>query len=140
MLTPHLGEYDRLAEALGLEAAELNHAEKARRLAQELDCTVLLKGRFTAIADEEDVRIVDTASSWAATPGSGDVMAGMAGAVMALVTARKGAEYATEPLAAAVALHALAARISARMPEGYAPTSASRIAEAIPRASAQLSR
>lgn len=131
ILTPHAGEFARLAKALGLSVGE-DRIEAAALTARELGCSVLLKGRFTVITDGVRVDVVDAGSSWAATAGSGDVLAGIIGALLA--------ERGRTIEAALVGqfIHALAAYDSARTPAGFAPTSASRIAEKIPHAIALL--
>ncbi|HJD69766.1 MAG TPA: bifunctional ADP-dependent NAD(P)H-hydrate dehydratase/NAD(P)H-hydrate epimerase [Corynebacterium kroppenstedtii] len=123
-----------------------------------LHCVVLLKGRSTVVAAPADrssgtladassqvkVCVVDAGCSWAATPGSGDVLSGLAGALVAESVGHAGPD--TElPLSAlmetvvrAAVIHASAADIAAETEDGYAPTSASVIAEAIPRARARL--
>jgi len=93
---------------------------------------VLLKGRRTILWTGGRIVTVDAGSSWAATPGSGDVLAGIAGAWIA----RAGMPGVVE----AVAVHGVATWLSAQTPDGPAPTSASRIAEAVPQATARLSR
>lgn len=136
VLTPHGGEFTRLCEALSLEVADLNKVDAACLLAGELDCAVLLKGRATVVAAAGGATIVDTGSSWAATPGSGDVLSGLAGALMAWAGGQHLGEYSVLP--EAVGIHALAAWLSAQTPEGPAPTSAIRIGEAVPQAYARL--
>lgn len=157
LLTPHAGEFARLAEAAGIDGGSRIDAVCA--MAQNLHCAVLLKGRSTIITRPGEhgaaVDVVDCANSWAATPGSGDVLAGVCGAIMAHAEItwhrdilprldNAGDEELFHPsyaaMAKAVTIHALAAEISAHTPDGPAPTSASRIAEAIPQAIARLSR
>ena len=108
--------------------------EAASAMARELNCTVLLKGRFTVITDGVRVNVVDAGSSWAATAGSGDVLAGIIGALLA--------ERGRTAEAALVGqfIHSVAAYESARTPVGFAPTSASKIAEKIPKAIAVLNQ
>ena len=133
VLTPHDGEARRLADALGLE--EKDRLDGARRLAEQLRCTVLRKGRATIIAPPHDspCAIVDTGNSWAATPGSGDVLAGIAGARLARATA-------DSELVQAVEVHGLAAKLAATTRFGEAPTSASVIAAHVREATALLTR
>ncbi|SDS75014.1 bifunctional ADP-dependent NAD(P)H-hydrate dehydratase/NAD(P)H-hydrate epimerase [Corynebacterium timonense] len=128
VVTPHDGEAKRLADAVGLE--DKDRLATARELADLLGCTVLLKGRSTIIAEPNGGRctIVDAGNSWAATPGSGDVLAGVAGARMA-----RGDEVAQ-----AVQVHAAAAKLAAATAYGEAPTSASVIAAHIRPATALL--
>ena len=149
VLTPHAGEFRRLADAMA-EAGEAGEEgsesipdpaehpiDAAKALAVALDCAVLLKGRRTVVAMPAEpghragtVRIIDAGTSWAATPGSGDVLSGLIGAWLA--------KDGMAGIAPAVTVHARAAEIAARTPAGYAPTSASLIAEAIREATAAL--
>lgn len=139
VLTPHDGEFARLREALGLP--ETNRLEETVALARELSCTVVRKGRFTLIATEEGpegVLAVDAGHSWAATPGSGDVLSGMLGAALALEDAW--VNIGDWVLAPAVSAHQIAAKLAAETPYGDAAAPASRIAEHIRPAVALLNR
>jgi ADP-dependent NAD(P)H-hydrate dehydratase / NAD(P)H-hydrate epimerase len=79
VLTPHDREFARLAGDVGDD-----RIAAARRAARELDVTVLLKGNATVVADPAGrVLVHPAASSWAATAGSGDVLTGMIGALLA---------------------------------------------------------
>lgn len=155
LLTPHDGEFDRLAKAAGLPAESPDRITSTERLARELNCTVLLKGRFTIIANPQRTVVVDTASSWAATPGSGDVLAGILGALVARDAGKRArdtgyteagqyeleaheADYVVDSAAVGVAIHAAASYISSLTPYGPAPTSALKIAQHIPHATAWL--
>ncbi|MFI2270370.1 bifunctional ADP-dependent NAD(P)H-hydrate dehydratase/NAD(P)H-hydrate epimerase [Micromonospora aurantiaca (nom. illeg.)] len=88
LLTPHAGELARMLELLGhrvtraeVEARPLHHV---LWLAGEADATVLLKGPTTLIADPQGVvSSQHDGPAWLATAGSGDVLAGIAGALMA---------------------------------------------------------
>ncbi|GAA0926911.1 NAD(P)H-hydrate dehydratase [Nonomuraea longicatena] len=83
LITPHAGELSRLIGVPGarIEAARLEHA---RRAAAELGVTVLLKGSTTVVAEEDrPVRVNRTGTPWLATAGTGDVLAGVAGALLA---------------------------------------------------------
>lgn len=83
LLTPHAGE---LARLLGTTREDVEAARLAsvRRAAQELGATVLLKGSTTLVATPEGrVRANRTGTPWLATAGSGDVLAGLAGALLA---------------------------------------------------------
>ncbi|MBC3186515.1 NAD(P)H-hydrate epimerase [Corynebacterium sp. zg-331] len=132
VLTPHAGEFARLRRGLGLAESAAPPWMQAAEVARELGAVVLLKGRFTSIARENVTIIIDTGHSWAATPGSGDVLAGLLGAWLARMPDRP-----HEAAALATHLHAVSARIAAETPEGPAPTSASEIAAAIPTATAR---
>jgi hydroxyethylthiazole kinase-like uncharacterized protein yjeF len=119
LLTPHAGEFARLA---GGPPGD-DRVGATRKLADALGVTVLLKGNVTVIAEPGGpVYLNPAGQSWAATAGSGDVLSGMIGALLAagLPTA--------EAAAAAAFVHARAAALSAADPgPGDAPTSASRI-------------
>jgi hydroxyethylthiazole kinase-like uncharacterized protein yjeF len=119
VLTPHAGEFARLAG----QPPGGDRVGAARRLADELGATVLLKGNVTVVADPGGpVYLNPAGQSWAATAGSGDVLSGMIGALLA--SGFSGAEAA----AAAAFVHTRAAAASAADPgPGHAPTSASRI-------------
>ncbi|MGW3077426.1 MULTISPECIES: NAD(P)H-hydrate dehydratase [unclassified Kitasatospora] len=131
LLTPHTGEAARLlagAEGGAPPAADDLAAARlatARRLAAHYRATVLLKGSTTVVADPGGaVRVNPTGTSWLATAGSGDVLAGLAGSLLAAGLA---------PLdAASVAayLHGLAGREAAGAPG--APTTALAVAGALP--------
>lgn len=119
VLTPHAGEYKRLA---GREVGD-DRVGAARRLADTLGATVLLKGNVTVVADPGGpVYLNPAGQSWAATAGSGDVLSGVIGALLA-----SGVPPA-EAAAAAAFVHARAAGLAAFDPgERPAPVSASRI-------------
>lgn len=120
VLTPHDGEFGRLREAAGLEAT--HRLGETVALAEALHCTVVRKGRCTLVSDGERATGIDAGHSWAATPGSGDVLAGMLGATLAMGLGMG------EDLAPAVAAHQVAAKLAAETPFGDATAPASRIA------------
>ncbi|MBB2909477.1 hydroxyethylthiazole kinase-like uncharacterized protein yjeF [Streptosporangium becharense] len=83
LITPHAGELSRL---LGVprERIEARRLEHARRAAAELGVTVLLKGSTTLVAEEGRPVVINlTGAPWLATGGTGDVLAGLAGALLA---------------------------------------------------------
>jgi hydroxyethylthiazole kinase-like uncharacterized protein yjeF len=130
LLTPHAGEFARLAGAPPGD----DRISATRKLADAFGATVLLKGNVTVIADPGGAVYLNPAGqSWAATAGSGDLLSGMIGALLAagLPTA--------EAAAAGAFVHARAAALSAADPgPGDAPTSASRIVSHIRAAIANL--
>lgn len=157
LLTPHDGEFQRLADALsapdqdGSANDATDRLRTTRNLAAQLNAWILRKGRITLIASPSGhVVSVNTGSSWAATPGSGDVLSGILGAFLAEWNAPAAApetkhnEAAQADLAdvfrRAVVVHSWAAQLAAQTEFGMAPTSASAIATAIPRALAYFSR
>ncbi|NYI81090.1 NAD(P)H-hydrate epimerase [Nocardioides panzhihuensis] len=124
ILTPHAGELATLIrEDRGdIEARPLHYARLA---AQRFDAVVLLKGRRTTIASPDPdtpVRVNTTGTSWLATAGSGDVLGGLIGSLLAAGLA---------PIDAASAgawLHGAAATLAS----AGGPVTASGVAAAIP--------
>lgn len=137
VLTPHDGEFARLRGAEGLPVAD--RWTEANALAEALNCAVVRKGRSTIVADpaQSHTFVVDAGTSWAATPGSGDVLAGIMGARMAREHAQWGLG-GTLGLFQSVTVHANAAWISAHTQYGAGPTTATKIAHAVPAATAKL--
>ena len=88
LLTPHAGEAARMLTQLGHQT-ERNDVEDrpafhAIKLAQAVDAMVLLKGPTTLIASPDgSLASQNDGPSWLATAGTGDVLAGIAGALMA---------------------------------------------------------
>ncbi|MCQ4081401.1 NAD(P)H-hydrate dehydratase [Streptomyces sp. RB6PN25] len=104
VLTPHAGEAAALLEAAreDVETARLAHV---RRLAEEFAATVLLKGSTTLVAEQgHPVRVNPTGTAWLSTAGSGDVLSGLTGSLLAAgLTARDAASVGAY-------LHGLAGR------------------------------
>jgi NAD(P)H-hydrate epimerase len=80
VLTPHDGEYERLTGHL----PGADRIEATRALARTANATVLLKGATTVIADAEGrAFVVTTGDARLATAGTGDVLSGIIGALLA---------------------------------------------------------
>jgi NAD(P)H-hydrate epimerase len=80
VLTPHDGEYERLAG----RPPGPDRLGAARFLAADLGAVVLLKGTTTAVADPSgQCLLVTSGSSRLATAGTGDVLSGVVGAFLA---------------------------------------------------------
>jgi hydroxyethylthiazole kinase-like uncharacterized protein yjeF len=128
LLTPHAGEAAALL-GVGREEVEASRLDCVRELAARFGATVLLKGSTTLVAapdgEESPVRVNPMGSSWLATAGSGDVLSGLAGSLLA---AGLGARDAGS---AAAYLHGLAARHAAAH---GTPITALEVAEALPAA------
>jgi len=79
VLTPHDREYERLFGAVGED-----RVSAARRAAGESGATVLLKGYATVVAGPDGTGYVNpTGDPALATAGSGDVLAGLIGSLLA---------------------------------------------------------
>ncbi|MFF8961286.1 NAD(P)H-hydrate dehydratase [Streptomyces globisporus] len=125
VLTPHAGE---AAALLGTarEEVESGRLTAVRELAARYRATVLLKGSTTLIAEARDtpVRVNPTGTAYLATAGSGDVLSGLTGSLLAAGLAPRDAA------SVGAYLHGLAARHGS---EG-APVSAQDVADGIPAA------
>ncbi|MFZ4542340.1 MAG: NAD(P)H-hydrate dehydratase [Rickettsiales bacterium] len=106
ILTPHEGEYTRLATALKLDVTA-NKPTRATALAKALNAVIVFKGSDTIITDGIH-SCVTHPPAWLATGGTGDVLAGM---IAALVGQGMGLY---EAASAAVWLHASAANTLGR--------------------------
>ena len=149
VLTPHAGEAAALLSVLedkktpaqeargwSRDRVEAHPGLAAREICRLTGATVLLKGATTLIAaPQRPVVSVDSGPGWMATAGSGDVLAGILGAVLACAAARW--EQEREPaasgpapvldalvdsVAAGVRLHALAGAYAAARPQGAGST------------------
>ncbi|MGY1744580.1 NAD(P)H-hydrate dehydratase [Blastococcus sp. SYSU D00695] len=79
VLTPHDREYARFGTEVGAD-----RVGAARRLAADLGAVVLLKGAATVVAGPDGPAYVNgTGTPWLATAGTGDVLSGIAGALLA---------------------------------------------------------
>jgi hydroxyethylthiazole kinase-like uncharacterized protein yjeF len=87
VITPHSGELAALLTARGVkvtaEAIEGDPKKWVQNAADTLGVTVLLKGSTTFVANDEVLIQLPVATPWLATAGSGDVLAGIMGALVA---------------------------------------------------------
>lgn len=106
VLTPHAGEFARLFGAIGDDPLSALRAAAVRA-----DAIVVLKGAASIVAAPDGrVAVARLASPWLATAGTGDVLAGLCGAMLA-----QGAWHGFDPFAAVQAalwLHARAAAVA----------------------------
>lgn len=80
VLTPHPGEYRKLAGSLGIKTdpvKEETRENAATELAQRLGCVVVLKGHRTVVSDGQRTRVNETGGGELATAGTGDVLTGV---------------------------------------------------------------
>jgi NAD(P)H-hydrate epimerase len=86
VLTPHPGEFDRIASSLGVTGDARNDAARpiaAERLAQSLGCIVVLKGAHTVVSDGIQTWRHDVSDAALATAGTGDVLTGLLASLIA---------------------------------------------------------
>lgn len=87
VITPHSGELATLLSARGVlvtaEGIEGDPKKWVQIAADTLGVTVLLKGATTYVANDELLIQLPVATPWLATAGSGDVLAGILGALVA---------------------------------------------------------
>jgi hydroxyethylthiazole kinase-like uncharacterized protein yjeF len=128
VLTPHLAEFARLAPDLDVS---IDPVAAVRTLAARWQCTVLLKGATTVVADADgQVRLNLTGTPWLATAGTGDVLTGVIAALLA------GGLGGLDAASAGAFVHGLAGRLAA----ANAPTPSSLVIDALPRAIRAITR
>jgi len=154
VVTPHSREHAALRRRLGLaerpQDDDAQRAACARETAAALSATVLVKGFVTIIATPAGwTARVESGTPWLATAGTGDVLAGVLGALVAGAQAEAEARGGTldaeaiGPLAASAAwLHGrAAAHAAARAGDGSdGPITALDVAAALPAVVAETSR
>jgi NAD(P)H-hydrate repair Nnr-like enzyme with NAD(P)H-hydrate dehydratase domain len=142
VLTPHAGELASLLERLGADyersAVEANTLGAVRHAAVLTEASVLLKGATTLVASPfQDFYSQADGTPWLATAGSGDVLAGIIGGLLAQVGPDVGRfrDAGIDPderwaaiAALGASLHGLAGTAAA----GGGPLNAGRIAEFLP--------
>ena len=83
VMTPHPGEMARLL-GTGVEEIQADRLEVAQRKSREWGAVVILKGAHTIVADPDSVpAVIVTGNPGMATGGTGDVLAGLLGAMVA---------------------------------------------------------
>lgn len=142
VVTPHAREHDALRTSLGLEpvpgdADDDERAAASLETAGALGGVVLLKGAVTIVAAPGGaVQHVHEGTPWLATAGTGDVLAGCLGALLASSAARGAVDSETIAglAVAAATLHGRAGRAAASAlgPAG-GPITALDVADALPR-------
>lgn len=136
LLTPHAGEMARIMGWLGKAVPRAEIEARPRHycveIARAFDVTVLVKGSTTLIARPDGlVASQAEAPPWLATAGAGDVLAGIAGALLAAgLDAFDAGEMAAF-------IHGRAAAL-AHQRRGGGPLTATAVADATPEAIGQL--
>jgi hydroxyethylthiazole kinase-like uncharacterized protein yjeF len=134
VLTPHAGELRRLLAAAGssvdADAVAADRPRWARHAAEATGAVVLFKGSRTVVAAPDGSTILlPVATPWLSTAGTGDVLAGILGALVAAAAGRIGSHADLARVAATASLvHALAADHAS----GGGPIAALDVAEAVP--------
>ena len=120
VITPHSGELARLLNSRGVsvtaEAIEGNPKKWVVTAAKTLGVTVLLKGSRTYVANESELIELPVATPWLAAAGTGDVLAGILGALVAthLIEVLNDSNYLAPLAATASLIHANAAKSASR--------------------------
>jgi hydroxyethylthiazole kinase-like uncharacterized protein yjeF len=133
LITPHAGELARLLTERGItvtsEAIEGNPKKWAVTASEKLGVVVLLKGSHTVVADADSVIELPVSTPWLATAGSGDVLAGIVGALVATnyIEILNDRKRLSEVAASAAFIHNSAALLASR----DAPISAKSIIDSI---------
>ena len=140
LITPHSGELSKLLAQRGViasaELIESNPREWAQKASELLAVTVLLKGSKTVVAQDSYLIELPVATPWLATAGSGDVLAGIIGALVATnyIEILNDVKRLAEVAATGAFIHNQAALLASR----GGPVNASMIVDAIPQAVAAI--
>ena len=120
VISPHSGELARLLNSRGVlvtaEAIEGNPKKWVATAAKTLGVTVLLKGSRTYVANDSFLIELPVATPWLATAGTGDVLTGILGALVAthLIEVLNDSDYLAPLAATAALIHATAAKSASR--------------------------
>ena len=140
VITPHSGELSKLLTMRGInvsaEAIEGNPKKWVQEAADTLGVTVLLKGSTTYVANDSVVIELPTATPWLATAGTGDVLAGIIGSLVATNTVEILNDY--NHLAAVVASAAFIHARAADAASNGGPINAEAIIDSIPSVIARI--
>lgn len=138
ILTPHAGEFARFGFSLA-RGEDADRIAAVKAAAASLGAVVLLKGHETIVAEPGGVTFVNTVSDSAlATAGSGDVLSGLLGSMLAAEIARNETldfVSAGELAASAALVHGVAGTLAASNDQ---PVTAEDVLTAVPEAIAQL--
>ena len=136
VITPHAGELSRLLRTRGVtvdsEVIEGDPKKWARRASEEFIVTVLLKGSKTVVAHGKDLIELPASTPWLATAGTGDVLAGILGALVATnyIEILNDQNHLANLAASAAFIHNAAALLASR----GSPITATQLIDYIPEA------
>jgi hydroxyethylthiazole kinase-like uncharacterized protein yjeF len=140
VISPHSGELSKLLTSRGVsvsvEAIEGDPKKWVQEAADILGVTVVLKGATTYVANDSVLIQLPTATPWLATAGTGDVLAGIIGALVATNTVEILNDY--NHLAAVAATGAFIHARAAEAASNGGPINAEAVIGAIPRVISQL--
>ena len=118
LITPHVAELSNLLAIkkiiVSKSEIEKDPVRWALRAAETFNVSVLLKGNKTFLADKHKVIEMPEATSWLATAGTGDVLAGIIGAVAAQNKENLTSENFIEMAATGALIHAMAAKVQSK--------------------------
>jgi len=111
VITPHEGEARKMGFVIG--EGEQGRQQSAQEMAEKLGCIVVLKGHHTVVASPDGLVVVDDlAGPELATAGTGDILAGLIGSMLASWNPGSVHE-AVVVIFRAISAHALAGRAAA---------------------------
>ena len=142
LITPHAGELATLLTNRGIPTSAFEIEEDPKKwveiAANTLGNTVLLKGSITYVANDSLLIELPRATPWLATAGSGDVLAGIIGALVATnaIEILNDINHLARVAATGAFIHAQAAEVASK----GGPINAEAIIAAIPGVIAQFIR
>lgn len=140
LITPHYRELAWLLSSSGVKATDTEVSDDpkkwARLAADSFHVTVLLKGNISYVVSKESEIELPPASPWLATAGTGDVLAGILGALVATHSRqiREQPEFLSAIAATGSLIHAKAAELASH----GGPITAMEVAHAIPHVMSDL--
>lgn len=142
ILTPHAGEFSRLAAPLKIPEAgntRTSRVSGAEALAQKLGAIVVLKGAESVVTDGQRTWASSQCAPTLAIPGSGDVLSGVIAGLIAQHARHPGTTYSLWDLACiGVEAHALAGQTWAQCHHASGGMLATELCGFIPRAIEEL--
>ena len=115
IITPHVGELAKLLN-INSELIASDPNKYAKLAAEEFHVTVLLKGHESVVANVDRLIKLPAATSWLASAGTGDVLAGILGALISINKNEVNDQNLIEIGATASFIHSQAASITSNGP------------------------